>query len=127
MYHTSKSIENFSNFGSISSKKDFESSPQIDQLFVNVATEGDEDPAPQSDRFVLENGLIYEGEFTSDRIIQGNGILYSQNNDVIYTGSWRDGKFHGYGTLYNCSYDPSLIVTHRNLDLTQNNWIKYEG
>jgi hypothetical protein len=49
----------------------------------------------------LEDGKYYEGEILPDHTIHGNGVLYSRDNQVIYHGSWREGVFHGFGTLNN--------------------------
>lgn len=33
--------------------------------------------------------------------MDGNGILYSSDGQIIYSGSWADGLFEGFGTAYN--------------------------
>jgi hypothetical protein len=46
---------------------------------------------------VYENRFSYEGEFVRD-FREGNGIL-RQGKEVLYSGAWKGGVFHGKGTL----------------------------
>lgn len=33
--------------------------------------------------------------------MNGNGILYYNNNEIAYEGTFKDDKFHGQGKLMN--------------------------
>lgn len=55
-------------------------------------------------------------------MMNGNGVLYSKNGNVIYSGSWRNSKFNGYGTLYNDNFDPRPTPNFENLNLEENLW-----
>lgn len=74
----------------------------------------------------LNSGYIYEGEVKENDVFEGNGILYAPSGQVLYNGSWVDGKYDGFGTLYN------LEVTKGEADKfdlgsSTGNWVKYEG
>ena len=117
MYRTSKSIDNSSNFVAgwqNSNSRIDDHTSNVDILFKNIG-ENDEDffPIPnQYSKVVLPNGRIYEGELSSDQMMNGNGVLYSKEGNIIYSGSWRNSKFNGYGTLYNENFDPKLTVNY---------------
>jgi hypothetical protein len=55
----------------------------------------------------------------------GNGVLYS-NGRVLFSGSFKFGKYHGYGTLHNPDYCPQP-VDHKLIDLSRNYWQRFEG
>lgn len=52
-------------------------------------------------RINLSNGYSYEGQVKEGDIFQGNGILYSSDGKIVYSGSWAGGLFDGFGTSYN--------------------------
>lgn len=52
-------------------------------------------------RVLLGNGYAYEGEVKDGDIFEGNGILYSPEGKIVYSGSWAGGLFDGFGTSYN--------------------------
>lgn len=58
--------------------------------------------------------------------MEGNGILYSPNGQIIYSGSWADGLFEGFGTAYNLEISKER-VNMRNFNENGSSWIKYEG
>jgi hypothetical protein len=55
----------------------------------------------------------------------GNGVLDSHEG-YQYSGSFIDGKFHGFGTLLNLRYRPSP-VDYRCIDLSKGYWTRFEG
>lgn len=58
-------------------------------------------------------------------IPHGNGILY-QEGKVKYSGSFKFGKYSGYGTLYNINFC-SDQVDYRHIDLLKAYWSRFEG
>ena len=48
---------------------------------------------------------MYEGQVNEEGEFEGNGMIsikneYSGENGLIYTGSFVNGVYHGFGTLY---------------------------
>ena len=74
----------------------------------------------------LLNGFYYEGEVMKGQIFEGNGILYTNDHRVVYNGSWSNGKYDGFGTLYNLEVS-GQNVNKFDLASSSMNWIKYEG
>ena len=54
-----------------------------------------------STKVMLENNFFYEGETNERGIFDGNGILYSPEGRIVYSGSWSNGLYDGFGTSYN--------------------------
>lgn len=53
----------------------------------------------------LENGFVYEGEINENGQFEGSGMIYRKDNNkgknsIIYTGSFVNGLYQGFGTLY---------------------------
>ena len=59
--------------------------------FVNNIFEGE-------GKFIFDDGKYYIGEFHNGNR-HGNGMLFSNNNEVIYQGTHVDDKYDGQGTL----------------------------
>jgi hypothetical protein len=74
----------------------------------------------------LSNGDAYEGELNSLGQPHGNGVLKSYKTGVQYSGTFQNGRFHGFGTLTNLNYHPDT-VDHRIIDLSIGYWTKFEG
>ena len=49
-------------------------------------------------KFIFDDGKYYIGEFHNGNR-HGNGMLFSNNNEVIYQGTYVDDKYDGQGTL----------------------------
>ena len=64
----------------------------------------------------------YEGEMLGD-LPHGNGVLY-QRGQVYFSGSFKFGKFSGYGTLYNLDYRAEL-VDYKKIDISSRNWNRF--
>jgi hypothetical protein len=123
LYRTSQSIEHLSNFTSISPPQDSKDSNSTFQLLF----ERKEYP-PSSDllnKITLSNGDSYQGELSSEGLPHGNGILDSTQG-FQYSGSFLNGRFHGYGNLLNQRYRPSP-VDYRCIDLSRGYWTRFEG
>ena len=45
----------------------------------------------------------------------GNGVIY-RNGKVFFSGSFKFGKYSGYGTLYNLNFEVAP-VDHKFIDL----------
>lgn len=53
----------------------------------------------------LAGGFVYEGQVNAQGEFEGNGMisrkdLTAETNDLVYTGSFVNGMYHGFGTLY---------------------------
>lgn len=53
----------------------------------------------------MDDNFVYEGEINENGEFEGNGTIsrrdYQRNlNEIIYTGSFVNGLYHGFGTLY---------------------------
>jgi len=46
-----------------------------------------------------ESGQVYVGKFV-DFKREGEGILYTDTNQKIYEGGWKNNKYHGFGWYY---------------------------
>ena len=55
----------------------------------------------------------------------GNGVLY-RDARILYTGSFRQGKYEGYGTLFQLNYEERNI-DHRFVEMNHNYWKRFEG
>ena len=58
----------------------------------------------------------------------GNGTLYAADGRKIYEGEWKNGLYHGRGTLYNLNpkqIDNSYDIKIFNIE--EKTWLKYEG
>jgi hypothetical protein len=78
-------------------------------------------------RLVEEDGGHYEGEI-AEGLPEGNGVLFFPDGRVKYSGNWLNGKFHGFGTLYN--QKPTSLagaVDYSDLNNVGDGWLKYEG
>ena len=75
-------------------------------------------------KITLANGDSYQGELSSEGLPHGNGVLDSKTYQ--YSGSFINGKFHGFGTLLNLRYRPSP-VDYRSIDLSKDFWTRFEG
>jgi len=53
-------------------------------------------------------------------------VLKSHKSGVQYSGTFQNGRFHGFGTLVNLNYHPDT-VDHRIIDLSIGYWTKFEG
>ena len=53
----------------------------------------------------------------------GNGVIYC-NNKILYSGSFKFGKYSGHGTLYNLKYHKEEI-NYRCIDMKQNYWVRF--
>lgn len=52
-------------------------------------------------------GRYYVGDFV-DFKYEGEGTLYTEENEKIYEGQWQNGKYHGYGQTFlrgQCRYE----------------------
>ena len=50
--------------------------------------------------FTYANGSEYVGEWVGDGIMYGHGVFKFFTDGIqVYSGEWKDGKFHGHGTL----------------------------
>lgn len=77
-------------------------------------------------KYQFSDGAVYEGNFENDQI-SGFGTLYFPNKCLGYIGMWRNGKFHGKGSLYN--KNPGFLRTFDPQDFSKlgDGWNKYEG
>lgn len=78
-------------------------------------------------RLNYENTQFYEGEII-DGAAEGNGVLFFEDNRIEYSGNWRSGKYHGFGTLYNRA--PQTLTNpsgYKDLETVSEYWYKYEG
>lgn len=57
-------------------------------------------------KVLLNNGFYYEGEVNQEGEFEGNGFLYDDKGQVIYSGSWSHSEYHGFGTLQNRDVRP---------------------
>lgn len=77
---------------------------------------------------VYGNGMKYQGQGLIPDIRNGNGILYDSNDEVVYTGSWKNNLYHGKGRLRNLK--PTFLKEHfdfSNLGKLMNGWAGYDG
>ena len=74
-------------------------------------------------KIVLPNGDSYQGELSSEGLPHGNGILDSAQG-FQYSGSFLNGKFHGYGNVLNHRYTPAP-VDYRSIDLSKGYWTRF--
>ena len=49
---------------------------------------------------VTVTGSYYEGTFY-DAKLEGKGYFCTSSGKVIYSGEFKDGKYHGFGKLYS--------------------------
>jgi len=79
----------------------------------------------------MDNGYVYEGDANQDGVFDGNGFLYDSLGRIIYHGSWKNGKYDGYGTFNKYislkHNDTDNQPTYKNLQTYQQLWTKYEG
>ena len=77
-------------------------------------------------KYQFSDGAVYEGNFENDQI-SGFGTLYFPNKCLGYIGMWKNGKFHGKGSLYN--KNPGFLRNFDPQDFSKlgNGWNKYEG
>lgn len=126
LYRTSQSIEQLSNFTSISPPQDSKDSNSTFQLLFERREYAHENTSGSLlNKVTLPNGDTYQGELSSEGLPHGNGILDSRAG-YQYSGSFLKGKFHGFGTLLNLRYSPSP-VDHRCIDLGKGYWTRFEG
>ena len=52
--------------------------------------------------------------------------MYTPEHKTVYSGSWLDGKYHGFGKLNNIDWING-IVAKDDLESGKKCWIKYEG
>ena len=62
-----------------------------------VSCKKDEEPQ-STNKITYSDGTYYEGDIV-DGVAQGNGVLYSADGKVVYTGSFANDKFDGQGVL----------------------------
>ena len=77
----------------------------------------------------------YIGSY-SESLMHGNGILFASNG-VMYQGNFKNGRFHGIGTLFNQKKDNGSIIDINNFpfnlekytfdDSYEDKDIKYQG
>lgn len=48
-----------------------------------------------------EGVLVYKGEMHNNAVNGYGTLYYTETGKVKYEGNWKDGKFDGYGTLYD--------------------------
>ena len=72
-----------------------------------------EDNRHGTGKLVTED-MIYEGEF-GDGVYAGSGKISKLSGEVIYEGSWAQGKPHGHGreTLHGATYTGSFMNSHK--------------
>jgi len=75
-------------------------------------------------RVHLANGDEFEGEMLGE-LPHGNGVIY-RNGKVFFSGSFKFGKYSGYGTLFNLDFTPGP-VDHKFIDLSRPYWDRFEG
>lgn len=125
LYRTSQSIEQLSNFTSISPPQDSKDSNSTFQLLFERKEVQESTSSSLLNKLTLPNGDVYQGELSPQGLPHGNGILESAQG-YQYSGSFLNGKFHGYGTLLNHRYTPAP-VDYRCIDLAQGYWTRFEG
>lgn len=59
-------------------------------------------------KITLDEEHYYEGEVKNGQI-EGNGILYTADHRVVYSGAWVDGKYEGFGTLNNLEWQNGRV------------------
>lgn len=96
----------------------------------NTTSQTFEDNVPQGIVFTFKNikikgsPVIYKGEVNQEGKQHGKGTLGCldtfNKQTVIYNGDWKDGLYHGEGTLYY----PSLGSNENQCDKYAGSWVK---
>ncbi len=70
----------------------------------------------------------YQGEIFNN-MLNGYGMIFNENNELMYEGGFLENDFNGFGITYNSEIEKSQtgISFIKNLNLVKSKWIKFKG
>ena len=84
--------------------------------------------------FDPEGNILYEGKFIDNHPKESKNIkYYERNGNIKYIGDFKEGKYHGFGKLYNNNNHNNIVIDgffENNKikgKLFKNNILYYEG
>lgn len=51
-------------------------------------------------KFISRIGYVFQGKWKND-LLDGVGVIYNKNGEVVYQGEFQKNQFHGRGVLFN--------------------------
>lgn len=76
--------------------------------------------------FTYNDGKKYQGDWAFDKR-NGYGVLREATGLVIYDGEWKEGVYHGNGTLYNNHSRFETEFTYLDFNSLGSAWVKFDG